>query len=319
MKILVAGLVKNHQLARLREEAEKRGHTVDGCYASDLMIEAGTDSFAPRVRGKTLESYDLIYLWAVGKRRWEWYTACLYLAKKHSPAKKHNPAKKHSPAKKHKTIIVNRKAVEPDYHYYLSPAADYLRQTENKLPYPRSTIVFSSKGLKEVLAGYDLPLIVKVSDGRQGRGVYKAETYEKLKQVVDQITKEGGACVIREFIPNNGDIRVFTVGYKAIGAMARTPKESDFRSNISQGGGGAKYNLGSNLRVREIAEKASKVTRTEIAGVDIMISEKDGKPYILEVNPGPQFTGFEKYTGINAAARIVEYFKALYNNTASTH
>lgn len=291
MKILIVGLVKNHQLLRLREEAGKKGHTVEGCYASDLVIEAGADNFAPRARGKTLESYDLIYLWALGKRRWEWYTACLYLAEKH------------------KTRIINRKTVEPDYHYYLSPAADYLRQTENKLPYPRSVIVFSSKGLRDVLAGYNLPLIVKVSDGRQGRGVYKVETYEEMARVVREITKEKKACVIREFIPNKGDIRVFTVGYRAIGAMARTPKEGDFRSNISQGGAGAKYDLGANPLVREIAEKASRITRTEIAGVDIIINKKTGKPYILEVNPGPQFTGFEKYTGINAAAAIVEYFE----------
>lgn len=293
MRILVAGLVKNHQLLRLREEAEKKGHVLDGCYASDLVIEASTDSFAPRVRGKVLESYDLIYLWALGKRRWEWHTACLYLTKKH------------------RTIIVNRKTVEPDYNYYLSPAADYLWQTENKLPYPKSVIVFSSKGLEGVLAGYDFPLIVKVPDGRQGRGVYKVETYKEMARVVDEITKEKKACVIREFIPNKGDIRVFTVGYRAIGAMARTPKEGDFRSNISQGGSGAKYDLEANPRVREIAEKASRVTRTEIAGVDIIVSKKDGKPYILEVNPGPQFTGFEKYTGINAAAAIVEYFESL--------
>lgn len=293
MKILIVGLVKNHQLLRLREEAGKKGHVLEGCYASDLVIEASPDSFAPRVRGKMLESYDLIYLWALGKRRWEWHTACLYLARKR------------------KTIIVNRKTVEPDYDYYLSPAADYLRQTENKLPYPKSVIVFSSKGLEGVLTGYDFPLIVKVPDGRQGRGVYKVGTCEELARVVDEITKDKKACVIREFIPNNGDIRVFTVGYRAIGAMKRTPKEGDFRSNISQGGKGENYSLEANLEVRELAEKASRVTRTEVAGVDIIINKKTGKPYILEVNPGPQFIGLEKYTGTNAAAAIIEYFESL--------
>lgn len=289
MKILVVGLVKNGQLLRLREEAEKRGHTLEGCYASDLIIEASTDNFVPTIRGKELGSYDLIYLWAVGKRRWEWHTACLYLNEKQ------------------KTIIVNRKIIDPAYHYYLSPAIDYLRQTEHKLPYPKSTIVFSSKGLKEILSGYDFPLIVKIPDGRQGRGVYKVEDFTHLKEVVDEITNEGKACIIREFIPNDGDIRVFTVGYKAIGAMARTPKKGDFRSNISQGGTGENYDLDLNPEVREIAEKASRITKTEIAGVDIIISKKDGKPYILEVNPGPQFTGFEKYTGINAAEEIIKY------------
>ncbi|BCX15037.1 MAG: hypothetical protein KatS3mg088_720 [Patescibacteria group bacterium] len=35
MKILIAGLVENIQVVRLREEGEKRGHVVDGCYATD--------------------------------------------------------------------------------------------------------------------------------------------------------------------------------------------------------------------------------------------------------------------------------------------
>lgn len=292
MRILVVGLVKNPQVIRLREEAEKRGHTLEGCYAWDLTIEASTDSFVPSLHGKELESFDLIYLWAVGKRRWEWYTTVLYLAQKY------------------KTIIVNRKIIDPTHHYYLSPAIDYLRQTEHKLPYPSSTIVFSSKGLEKISLDYGFPLIVKIPDGRQGKGVFKVEDFSHLKEVVDEITNGGKACVIREFIPNDGDIRIFTVGYKAIGAMARTPKEGDFRSNISQGGTGGNYDLDLNPVVRDIAEKASQITKTEIAGVDIIVNKKDGKPYILEVNPGPQFTGFEKYTGINAAEEIIRYFES---------
>jgi len=60
-----------------------------------------------------------------------------------------------------------------------------------------------------------------------------------------------------------------------------------------------------------IAEKISKVTRTEIAGVDIMVNKETGKPYVLEVNHGPQFAGIEKATGINIAAKIVDYFEKL--------
>ncbi|MBI2007400.1 MAG: RimK family alpha-L-glutamate ligase [Candidatus Blackburnbacteria bacterium] len=301
MKILVVGVVKNHQVVRLKEEAQKRGHSLDACIPSDLAIEAGTDNFMPVIRGKAAESYDLIYLWAVGKRRWEWYTACFYFNKNY------------------KTIIVDHKVIDPGYRYYLSPAIDYLRQTEHSLPYPKSAIVFSSRGLRELLSGYDFPLIAKAPDRSQGKGVYKVENYSKLKQVVDELKSERKACIIREFIPNDGDIRVFTVGYKAVGAMKRTPKEGDFRSNISQGGSGARYDLESNPRVREIAEKASKITRTEIAGVDIMVSKKDGKPYILEVNPGPQFTGFEKYTGINAAEEIIKYFESLRKGGVSSN
>lgn len=295
MKILIVGIVRSKQVARLREEAEKRAHSIGACYASDLVIEADTEKFIPSLRGKSLESYDLVYLWAVGKRRWEWYTACLYLNSQHN------------------TIVVNHKVIDPEYNYYLSPAADYLKQTQNNIRFPKSIIVFSRKELSHVLSGCEFPLIVKVPDGRQGRGVHKVENFDELERTVDEITKEGKACVIREFIPNDGDIRVFTVGYKAIGAMKRTPKEGDFRSNISQGGIGEKYDLEVNPEVREIAEKVSEVTKTEIAGVDVMIGKKDGKTYILEINPGPQFSGLEQYTGVNAAQEIIKYFEQLYD------
>jgi hypothetical protein len=58
---------------------KEKGYKVDGCYASELTIICDKDNFS-RLLGRTLESYNLIYL-MVSKRRWEWYTTCLSLAK----------------------------------------------------------------------------------------------------------------------------------------------------------------------------------------------------------------------------------------------
>ena len=62
---------------------------------------------------------------------------------------------------------------------------------------------------------------------------------------------------------------------------------------------------------KELAEKAAQITKTEIAGVDIIINKETGELYILEVNPAPQFEGLEKYTGVNVAVTIIEYFESL--------
>lgn len=294
MKILIVGLKHNEQLMRLKAEARERGHTVDGCLTSELSIEADNDSFVPKVLGLDLTSYDVIYLWAPSKRRWEWSTAALWLSEKHN------------------IKIVNRKLIDPTYNYYITPAIDYLRQFEAKLPFPKTALVFSLKTLNQVIRGFEFPLIVKPSNGKQGRGVFKVENLTKLYQAINALDEdESPAFVLREFIPNDGDIRVFTVGYKAIGAMKRTPKQGDFRSNISQGGSGAVFDLEKYPEVKSIAEKLSKLTKTEIAGVDIILHKETQKPYILEINPGPQFTGFEKYTGINAAKEIILYFESL--------
>jgi RimK family alpha-L-glutamate ligase len=299
MRILIVGLVKNDQLQRIRVEGEKRGHTVDGCYKSELVLFADNDRFEPSLRGKDLGSYDLIYLWATGKNRWEWYTAAYYLKKKFN------------------TVIVNQKTVDPKKNYYLTPAIDYLTQIENKLPLPKSAIIASSRSVECVLEKFKFPLIMKISTGHQGRGVFKLENENALKAKVKELEDSNQSLIIREFIPNDGDIRVFCVGYKAIGAMKRTPPRGDFRSNISVGGLGAEYDLDSNPNVRDIAERFSSVMEIEIAGVDIMIHKETGQPYILEINPGPQFLGLEKYTSVNAALEIIKYFEAIHKQVIS--
>jgi RimK family alpha-L-glutamate ligase len=303
MNILIVGLVNNPQLLRVIEEGKKRGHEVFGCYVSDLIIEASTDNFSVSLKSSPsaikrppVSDFDLIYLWSVGKRRWDWYVASEYLNKNHG------------------TIIVNSKVIDNNYNYYLASSSDYLKQTENKLPFPETAVIFSVRSVDNVIGKFRFPLIVKISEGRQGKGVFKVNDLEELKVKVKELLVENPSVVLRKFIPNDGDIRIFTVGFKAIGAMRRVPtKEGEFRSNISQGGRGENYNLEDNPEIKQLAEKLSEITRTEIAGVDIMINKETGKPYILEINPGPQFTGFEKYTGINAAGAIIEYFEKLNN------
>ena len=298
MKFLIVGLVKSPLLARLVVEGEKRGHSVDGCYVSELTVVASNTEFTPTLRGKSLD-YDLVALWSLGKRRWEWYVTAEFL----------NDTKD--------TVIVNSKVVDKSYNLYLSPLSSYLKQMNENIPFPKSAAIFSKLSIPSIIGSFAFPVIVKSSQGRQGRGVFKADDLRALNQNVGELENAKEAIIVREFIPNDGDIRVFTVGYKAIGAMKRTPPAGDFRSNISVGGEGEYFDLDENPEIKNLAEKASKITKTEIAGVDIMIHKETGKPYILEVNPGPQFTGLEKYAGVNAAAEIVKYFESRVSKSIS--
>jgi len=301
MKILIVGLVKNQQLQRLQEEGKKRGHQIDGCYTSDLIINASPQKFEVILKNKDITQYQVIYLWAIGKRRWEWYVAAQYLNQHHQ------------------TKIVNQKILNPNYLYYLSPASEYLKQFENQLLFPKSSLIFKSNAVNQIINQYSFPVIVKTSSGRQGKGVFKVNTPEELKKVIKNNQNSSPSFIVRELIPNNGDIRIFTVGYKAIGAMKRTPKQGDFRSNISQGGSGSNFDLSKNPQIKDIAEKLSQLTKTEIAGVDIMIHQDTQKPYILEINPGPQFLGLEKYTQTNAAKEIITYFESLTRPPLPSH
>lgn len=294
MKILVVGKVKTDQVDRLAEEADKLGHELVNCGSKDLYIEASNEKFEVGIKDHDLTSFDLIYLLVVGKRRWEWATACHYLNKEHG------------------TKIVNHKMIDPTYNYFLTSAIDYLKQMESGIKFPQSAIVFSGKEAEAVSTDFTFPVIMKVSGGKQGNGVFKLASKEELVAKVEELKAEvPSSFVIRELIPNDGDIRVFTVGYKVIGAMKRTPKEGDFRSNISQGGSGDPFPIEDYPKYKEIAEKLSEIMKTEIAGVDIMVHKETGEPYVLEINPGPQFEGLEKYAKVNAAGEIIKYFVSL--------
>ncbi len=300
MNILIVGLVKNPQLKRIQEEGGKRGHVVEGCYVSELVIDTSPKLFEPSLRGKSFDKYDLVYFWALGKRRWEWYLAAEYLNKTKG------------------IIVVNKNTIDRSFNYSTTPTLSYLKQFEEKLPFPRSTVVFSYKSVDSVIENFKFPVILKTSTGHQGKGVFLAKSKEELVKLLKDNKDKSPSFIIREFIPNDGDIRVFCVGYKSIGAMKRSSvKKGEFRSNISLGGRGSKYDLEKYPEVKRLAEKAAEITRTEIAGVDIMLHKKTGDAYILEVNPGPQFTGLEKYTGTNAALEIVKYFESLYKKEGS--
>ncbi len=284
MKILIAGLTTNYQYKRLKEEGETRGHTVDGCKSTDLIIRVKNGVFAPQILNLDLSSYDLIYSF-VTKRRWEWYNAFSFINKKCE------------------TKIVNNLTAFP------TPVTEYLAQAEAGLPSPKTAVIYSGKVIPQIIEDFDFPIIVKNGMVHKGKEVYKVNNEAELSEKVSAIRESGNPVVIREFIPNDGDLRIFTVNYMAIAAMKRISTKGEFRSNISLGGKGKNINLDSEPKIQKLAEDASRAVKVPIAGVDIIINKDTGTPYILEINSCPQFEGLEKYTGKNIALEIIKYFE----------
>ncbi len=290
MKFLIVGLLKGIQIQRLKEEASNLGHSVDGAYAEDLVIESAPNEFKVLVDGKSLSDYDLIYLCAgvESKMRLEWFTAARFLSLNS------------------KTKIVNEAIIGSNYHP--NQTWFYLKQFENEVPQPKTYTVYNTKNLEQISEDLGFPMIVKISETHQGKGVFLANSVSEVEEVFSKNT--GETFLLRQFIPNDGDIRVFVIGGKAVAAMHRIPKSGEFRSNISVGATGEVFDLGKNPEVSELAEKIAQETKIEVAGVDIIIDKNSNKPFVLEVNVGPQFKGLEKYTNVNIAQKIIEYFQS---------
>lgn len=153
------------------------------------------------------------------------------------------------------------------------------------------------------------PVIIKLARGTHGNGVVLAESKKAAKSVLQAfyLTNEDGTNVLlQEFVKESAgtDIRVFVVGGRVVASMKRQSLDDDFRSNLHKGGQGTKIKL--TEEERKMAIKAAKAMGLNVAGVDMMRSDRG--PLILEVNASPGF-GIENFTGRDVATPIIEYIE----------
>jgi len=189
---------------------------------------------------------------------------------------------------------------------------------EAGVAYPKTSYIETWTDLESFLKEASFPLIVKLSQGgRHGMGTFWIREYEdlnKLKEILDvrkKTAKEKGSILqvrgflVQEYIENDGDYRVMTIGYKCIGGFKRQVKEEKLILNKSQGNSIGLVEIPD--AVVKTAEDAARALQVEVAGTDLVISKKTGEVYIVEVNEAPQFKVFEKRTKINAPRKILEY------------
>ncbi len=168
-------------------------------------------------------------------------------------------------------------------------------------------------------ANFIFPFIVKMSSGgRHGMGTFFIQNETSLAELKAEIQKRKDFAIknnktvpnfrgflIQEYIPNDGDFRVITVGYKCIGGFKRAVKEEKLVLNKSVG---KSQNLTEvPADVVKLAEDAAKALQIEVAGTDLVRSKIDGKVYIVEVNEAPQFSVFERRTKLNVPKLVLEY------------
>lgn len=149
------------------------------------------------------------------------------------------------------------------------------------------------------------PLIVKLMESTHGQGIVLAETEKAAEGVINAFRGLNANFLVQEYIKeaNGSDIRCFVVGDRVVAAMQRTAKEGDFRSNLHRGGTATQIKL--TPEERALAIKAAKVMGLDVAGVDIIRSERG--PLVLEVNSSPGLEGIEGVTAKDVADKIIQY------------
>ena len=94
----------------------------------------------------------------------------------------------------------------------------------------------NTKDLIKLVGG--APLVVKLLEGTQGKGVVLAETHKAAESLIEAFRNLDANFLVQEFIKEAGgaDIRCLVVGTKVVAAMKRQAKEGEFRSNLHRGG-----------------------------------------------------------------------------------
>lgn len=276
----------NYSTKRLKQEAVKRGHEVTiikyrDCYAS---IEQNNPTVS--YKGEDLANFDAII-----------------------PRISSNMTR-------YGTAIVRQLEMQGVYSVSssiaISRSRDKLRSMQllakSGVGIPKTVVSRNTTDIDVLLEQLgDMPVIIKLARGTHGNGVVLAETKKAAKSVLQAfyLTNDDGTNILlQEFIKESAgtDIRAFVVGSRVVASMKRQSLDDDFRSNLHKGAEGTIVKLTD--EEKKMAVKAAKAMGLNIAGVDMMRSNRG--PLILEVNASPGFR-IEIVTGRDVAGAIIEY------------
>ena len=163
----------------------------------------------------------------------------------------------------------------------------------------------NTEALIELVGG--APLVVKLLEGTQGKGVVLAETTKAAESLIEAFRNLDANFLVQEFIKEAGgaDIRCFVIGEKVVAAMMRQGKTGEFRSNLHRGGTASLVKLSPTERTTAV--QAAHQLGLNVSGVDLLRSSHG--PLVLEVNSSPGLEGIENATGKDVAGMIYEHIE----------
>jgi len=158
------------------------------------------------------------------------------------------------------------------------------------------------------------PCVVKSTEGTHGSGVFLVNSAPQARQLVSQMLERGMRPLVQQYIEEShgSDIRALVVGGKVVASMRRKAHGSEFRSNFHLGGSVSSVELTD--QQREIAIHSSETLGLEVAGVDMLESERGA--LVLEVNSSPGLEGIEGATKINVAQSVAMRLNDLYEGSS---
>ena len=164
-----------------------------------------------------------------------------------------------------------------------------------------------SESYERLVAELGLPFILKDSMGSRGENNFLVSSHQEFSRIMRQSWDLGIWLIAQQYIPNDCDYRLFTLGGKVAMIIRRTRNnDKTHLNNVSQGG---KAEL---VQPEELPSQlinqalmSAKLFQLQISGVDLVQDKVSKLWYCLEVNKAPHI-----YSGsfVNEkAAAFAEY------------
>jgi len=149
------------------------------------------------------------------------------------------------------------------------------------------------------------PLIIRLSEGTEGRGTIFAETPQAAISVINAFKQLKANILVQECIQEAEgiDLRAIVVGNQVIAAFQRKRVESGGRSRAS-------ISLSSvelSVQEKKIVVRAAKALKLNFATVDVIRSHRG--PLILDVDCSPKIEMLEKLTDVDIMDAILKFIE----------
>jgi predicted ATP-grasp superfamily ATP-dependent carboligase len=177
--------------------------------------------------------------------------------------------------------------------------------SQNDIAQPKTIISHTSNiDAEKLVKELKLPIIAKITNGSQGKGISKLDTNAAVVRFLKANPKQ--EFIFQEFIPNSCDYRIFFFKNELLYAIKRERKKEskEFRNNLSLGATQEFVELPENVKI--LAKKIACCFELDFAGVDLVQSEKDGTWFVFEINSAPQFISKENLV----LPKIIQYIKS---------
>lgn len=186
---------------------------------------------------------------------------------------------------------------------------------ERNLPTPNTMLVKFpvNTSLVEKIIGY--PVVVKTLSGSQGSGVFLSKgknEFEDLMQLIEA-TSPMANIILQQYVKSSHgrDLRVLTIGGRAVACIERQAGGNNFKANMTAGGAGSEHPI--TPEIEWLATQTSNVLGLDVAGIDLLFDEQQHFK-VCEANSSPGFEGLESVIDVNVAKEIFHFIRIRLGN-----